>query len=401
MKKLTTLFVIVLCLTGCTVEHGPGKPVKVVRGMVASTGRFSHGPFGLATTGWPKAHGDIRNSGRGSGSGARGHIKWVVLQPFGDCSPTIAKDGTIYMSGTDGYLYALEPTTGAGKWRVLIDGGYFPSLTNPAISSQGIVYVNGNQTLYAIDGASGDRLWKYDINNSIAPSPTISKDGFVITCLRDRIIALNGVTGKLVWASSIGGVFVQTPAIGRDGAVIAEAGNCLYALDGATGAVKWKAVLPAQITSSPSISTDGTVYIGSDSGFLHAFNETTGIEKWSIPLINTFPVLPIDVTPAIARDGTVYVQVGSILHALNGTTGHVIWDCADLGEENSSVSPSIAGDGTIYEGSFFRLKAIDPSTRNVRWTASVEISMHSKQNIAIGPTGTIYANIGDGLCAVD
>lgn len=47
--------------------------------------------------------------------------------------------------------------------------------------------------------------------------------------------------------------------------------NRLYALDGKTGAEKWSYRTGGGIYSTPAIGRDGTVYVGSNDGKVYAF----------------------------------------------------------------------------------------------------------------------------------
>lgn len=104
-------------------------------------------------------------------------------------------------------------------------------------------------------------------------------------------------------------------------------------------------------------------------------------------------------TPAIGRDGTVYVGFSAdsgspnaegTLYALRpgaGLAATTAWT-VDLGPGRQTSSPTIGADGTIYAlGGEGRLSAISPSGA-VEWTAQTGSVL--KSSPAIGVDGTVY-----------
>lgn len=114
------------------------------------------------------------------------------------------------------------------------------------------------------------------------------------------------------------------------------------------GIERWK-FEAEPIISSPAIAKDGTIYIGSCiscetlRGTLYAINPD-GTLKWRFETSNS-----IDSSPAIAKDGTIYVgDDDGYLYAIypNGTEK---WSFGIHG--NTFSSPAIGSDGIIYIGS--------------------------------------------------
>lgn len=156
------------------------------------------------------------------------------------------------------------------------------------------------------------------------------------------------------------------------------------------------------IQSSAAIAPDGTAYIGLHSGTLFALRDPNGAgnqlaARWSFhpPGGSSWHA-----TPAIGRDGTVYVGFSTnsgkpdaegALYALRSPTAgiepRVLWS-VDLGPGRQTSSPTIGPDGTIYAmGGEGRLSAISPEGR-VKWTAQTGPTL--KGSPALGPDGTVY-----------
>src|SRR5207253_9819218 len=111
-------------------------------------------------------------------------------------------------------------------------------------------------------------------------------------------------------------------------------------------------------------------------------------------------------TPAIGRDGTVYVgfstnsstpDAAGTLYALlapsNGIEPTVLWT-ADLGPGRQTSSPTLGPDGTVYAmGGAGRLSALAPDGR-VKWTAQTGPTI--KASPALGQDGTVYVSSMNG-----
>ena len=88
--------------------------------------------------------------------------------------------------------------------------------------------------------------------------------------------------------------------------------------------------------STPAIGRDGTLYIGTDGGF-YAIN-SDGSQKWLFQADSVFKS-----SPAIGADGTIYIASNG-LWAIN-PDGSPKWK---FSYSSSGSSPAIGDDGTIH-----------------------------------------------------
>ena len=158
----------------------------------------------------------------------------------------------------------------------------------------------------------------------------------------------------------------------------------------------------SDIQSSAAIAPDGTAYIGLHSGMLFALRDPVGAgdqlaARWSFhpPGGSSWHA-----TPAIGRDGTVYVGFSTnsstpdaegTLYALRapskGIEPVILWS-VDLGPGRQTSSPTLGPDGTIYAmGGEGRLSAIAPDG-HIKWTAQTGPTL--KASPALGQDGTVY-----------
>jgi len=85
-------------------------------------------------------------------------------------SPAVV-DGVLYAGSWDGYLYAINATSGTRMWRYRTG---MITTSGPAVSG-GVVYVGAEGgTVYAVNASDGTLKWKRSIGGSIRSSPVVS-----------------------------------------------------------------------------------------------------------------------------------------------------------------------------------------------------------------------------------
>jgi len=152
-----------------------------------------------------------------------------------------------------------------------------------------------------------------------------------------------------------------------------------------TSTLEWKFETGDSVNSSPAVAKDGTVYVGSDDGYLYAINPG-GTLKWKFGT-----GAQVFSSPAIGKDGTVYVgSQDGCLYAIN-PDGTLKWKF----ETNDWVgsSPAVAKDGIIYVGSrdshLYSLNA----NGALKWKFETDEWMESSPTV--GKDGTVYVGSWD------
>ncbi|HEY8446035.1 MAG TPA: PQQ-binding-like beta-propeller repeat protein [Thermomicrobiales bacterium] len=154
---------------------------------------------------------------------------------------------------------------------------------------------------------------------------------------------------------------------------------------------KWRFDTGGEVRSSPAVA-EGLVFVGSQSGLLHAIEVETGRPRWSFDLGG----YPVRSSPAVV-DGTVYIGSGYALYALDAKTGEVRWR---FGMRYAGESSPTVADGVVYVASKEALVyAIDATTGDEKWHFQTEGLIFSSPTIA---AGLVLIGSDDGqLYAVD
>jgi outer membrane protein assembly factor BamB len=98
-------------------------------------------------------------------------------------SPAVA-NGVVYIGSDtpDNTVYALNAATGAKLWTYLTGGAVWSS---PAVAN-GVVYVGSNDDhVYALDATTGAKLWSYP-DNVLLSSPTVANGVFYACSYQDN-----------------------------------------------------------------------------------------------------------------------------------------------------------------------------------------------------------------------
>lgn len=142
------------------------------------------------------------------------------------------------------------------------------------------------------------------------------------------------------------------------------------------------------LQSSPVIGRDGTIYVGSDNGFFNAFNPD-GTLKWSYDTGSR-----IEGPPAIVRDGPIYFPSANDQFALD-LDGTFRWRFRGRDGYGLGSAPAVGRDGTIYLTSHLNVLYAIASDGSQQWKYEPGGFVSDvPSSPAVGPDGTIY--YGDG-----
>jgi outer membrane protein assembly factor BamB len=185
---------------------------------------------------------------------ASGNILWTFpFGPVADIGGQLAlADGLVYVTTTNGELFALSAATGA-KRQKLTGFGEFGAGTIAVIN--GVVYAGIDDkkgTVAAVDTTSGKTLWRQSLGPATFPPSVATTSGVILAGL------VNG------------------------GAAEVQSGK-VYALNAKTGKQLWSMPVTGGVNEGP-VTADGAVYTGGgtqDSGIVEAWQPTTGKKLWS------------------------------------------------------------------------------------------------------------------------
>lgn len=138
-------------------------------------------------------------------------------------APTLV-GGQAVVGMPDRLVHAIALEDGAERWASLTLTAFSPATGLAAADGQ--VYATDlGGGVYALDGASGDRRWSFQLNDLIVRSAPVRVGGYVLVGVGDgRLVAIDTATGHLAWQARAPGL-TGAIAVGIDVVIAVEGGR--------------------------------------------------------------------------------------------------------------------------------------------------------------------------------
>src|SRR5215212_2963903 len=177
-------------------------------------------------------------------------------------SPAVA-EGVIVIADEAGTVTAIDAGTGRELWQKSTGGEAF---TPPAIK-RGVAYVTTNEpSLTAFNLKSGSKLWTRDIGGESSPAVG---DGVIFVGGDDQSVrALDAATGETDWSTPLG-YAIQSSVTFAGQAVFVGSGPTLTAIDRSDGRTLWTHVTGGVVTADLA-EVAQTVIASSHDGYVYA-----------------------------------------------------------------------------------------------------------------------------------
>ncbi len=259
-------------------------------------------------------------------------------------SKPVLRDGTLYCSGMDNRMHALDPQTGKEKWTFEAEDAIRFS---PIFDKNGTMFVFTEKKVYAVDTKKWESSWEVQHEGYLLHQPVIGEDGNIYYGESQKTYSLDtrfGIKKQLAVSSSC------SPIVGKDGNLIVAGGSSdVFKIDKTTGGELWRFHRdnPSSITMAVE-GPDGTVCFGTMDGVMYGLDGKTGKTKWKKSKF--FGTEQYRETPTFSKDGkTVYMgSADGKLIAFATKNGKIKWK-TKLGDIITNI-PTPDNRGMIYAG---------------------------------------------------
>ncbi|SIS20740.1 outer membrane protein assembly factor BamB family protein [Natronorubrum thiooxidans] len=261
----------------------------------------------------------------------------------------IISEGTVYLPGSDGKLYALDATTGEELWTKSTD---FYLGATPTVDRENIYLPTGSNKIRCFRRSDGQPIWDANYGSSVDVPVSVVDD--VVVARADQLIGLSVDRGKEVWSLEDRGdrwddpeTYRFTPAV-SDNTVYIPGREGINMIDAPTGDRKNLIHMPEEHSgTSGSIIKEGEIIqpmgIESYPGKVNSQIVNYGVGVYSPTEGRKW------VKPDISEDGASVAVVDSVhiytyvpnrgLLALSRKDGSVIWEVEEWG------MPVMVGEG--------------------------------------------------------
>lgn len=163
-------------------------------------------------------------------------------------------------------------------------------------------------------------LWSFDTKKPLKSSPVIAQGVLFIGSLDKRLYFVDAITGENLGSHKISTSISTSSCVGESLLYFAcdEGDETFFALNLLTGDRLWEKKL-GDISSSPQISQE-KIFIGSNTGFLSAFNRESGELIWEFKTEDI-----VISTPACSGKMVCFGSGDDNLYALDKENGELIW----------------------------------------------------------------------------
>jgi outer membrane protein assembly factor BamB len=179
-------------------------------------------------------------------------------------------DGTVYVSGCDEHLHAIDAAT--GKERFSVPLGAYTGASAAVLDGRAYVGTFASEVV-AIDLTKRAVAWTYQHPTRQFPfyaSAAVTADR-VIVGGRDKLVhAIDRSTGKAAWTFTTRARVESSPLVAGNRVFVGSNDGVLYELDLATGKKVWEFTAGAPLSASPA-AAQGALVIGSQDGVLYRF----------------------------------------------------------------------------------------------------------------------------------
>lgn len=135
-----------------------------------------------------------------------GKLMWKHASSKAVLGAVTIEKGIAYIGGSNGSFYAIYIRSGKLRWEFTGVKGYIE--TRPLIYDGKVLFGAWDNNLYALDKATGKKLWSWDANLTrmhFSPAAVwpVAADGRVFVTAPDRMMsAINATTGETLWRTN-------------------------------------------------------------------------------------------------------------------------------------------------------------------------------------------------------
>jgi outer membrane protein assembly factor BamB len=336
--------------------------------------RTNIAPAIATPTQWPHYRGNPQLHGTAPGHiGNKPTLAWTFATKDEILSSPAVVDGTVFIGSTDNSVYAIDQATGSKRWS-------YPTqdmVEAPALVLDGRVYIGSSDGfLYALDAKTGELAWKFETQDKILGGANwfTSKTGekrIVVGSYDARVYSLDD-TGKKLWEYETDNYVNGTPAIYNGEMVFGGCDAGLHLVNVETGKRVTKIDLGqgCQVAGSVALFADKAYFGHYGNEFLRVDLDSGNID-WRYSSKRDGFVS----SPAINDKYVVFGGRDKNLHCVTRKDGTPQWKFKT--RRKVDASPVITGDKVVFGSGDGRLYLLSLKDGKELWNYDVGKAIYS------------------------
>jgi outer membrane protein assembly factor BamB len=202
----------------------------------------------------------------------------------GDCIlATPAFDGdTFFVPLMHKDLVALDAEDLVVLWRFETESDTEYGIWSQPVVDKGVVYFGTmDHHLYAVEAATGEELWKVNLEGALPASPLLYNNRLYIGAVGGKVYELS-TNGQILSTYETESWVWSTPVINDNILYTADTGGNVYALDISNGLKQvWKTAVAEKGIRAAPVVTDENVIVASRDGFVYWVDRGSGAKRFS------------------------------------------------------------------------------------------------------------------------
>jgi outer membrane protein assembly factor BamB len=254
-------------------------------------------------------------------------------------TPAVAGD-LVYIGGYNGRIYAFNSSSLQVRWVYPREEYLKAIISGPVVVADKICFCTSDGDVYALDAATGDKKWEFEINDKVWATLVSDDDTIYVGSFDDKLYALDVESGKKKWEFEAQGAIASNPLVYDDTLYVGSLDKNLYAVDTANGQQKWEFTGGRWFWATP-VAYNGVLYAPCLDGKVYLLDAGSGREVADAIDLGG----PVSSSPIMIGGKVIIVSQSGIVYTLN-TSNNAIAQIADI--ERNVYGPLCASNGVIY-----------------------------------------------------
>ncbi|MCA9053240.1 MAG: PQQ-binding-like beta-propeller repeat protein [Planctomycetaceae bacterium] len=259
----------------------------------------------------------------------------AVFNPARDSIRNITADElAVFVQSSAGNVTAFDAETGRLMWSKLV--GKPDQVTYPIVTNDTNAFMAAGMSLYSIDKASGETMWKIALPHHPSAPPEVDDEHVYIGTaegsvyafdlrrikeLYDRRMLPQYMDLTLKWRYQAPSEIVSPPISNGEAVVFASYTGLLFSVVARDRGLNFQFETEGRAPIRVPLGRSGeTVYVASDDARVFALDMTTGNRRWSFTAGEA-----VRQQPRVVGNTVFVVPFGRGMYALRGTTGFQQW----------------------------------------------------------------------------